>query len=149
MPAWFEAHFLADPIAKRTFRPKGSWSPQTTSPALWLKRPSGLAGTRGRNWCLGALAREAPSGHGRSYRNGALSKNYLLTGQTRGHTGASPGPGSTEPKDAVLAMIPPFDLSVPTGSLEQITIFLGHRADNTYVNVELGRQAAHVLTQAG
>ncbi|EJT73789.1 hypothetical protein GGTG_07645 [Gaeumannomyces tritici R3-111a-1] len=76
----------------------------------------------------------------------AANVKDLLTGQTRGHTGASPGPGSTEPKDAVLAMIPPFDLSVPTGSLEQITIFLGHRADNTYVNVELGRQAAHVLT---
>lgn len=78
----------------------------------------------------------------------------LLASQARNEE-VAPVPGSAEkPKDAVIAMMPPFVVDAPApaslGVHEQtMPVFLGHGADDAYVDVELGRQAAHVLARGG
>ncbi|KLU81014.1 hypothetical protein MAPG_00109 [Magnaporthiopsis poae ATCC 64411] len=180
MPAWFEAHSLTDPTARQDLQVGGLLESVNHISRIIeeeIERLGGGGGGSHKRLVLGGISQGGAvamwtllsrrRGGSKNESGGlgaffaadtwlpfAADVNDLLASH---HNEEVPPhvPGSTEqPKDAILAMIPPFVVDAPApaslGVHEQTTpVFLGHGTDDAYVDVELGRQAAHVLAQGG
>lgn len=57
-------------------------------------------------------------------------------------------PEEDEPRDAVLSMLAPFNYN-PQAHGDKPPIFMGHDINDPFVDIELGRQAADVLSAGG
>lgn len=185
MPAWFEAHSLTDPTARQDLQVDGLLESVDHISRIVEEEIERLGGRGGgdshRRLVLGGISQGGAVAmwallSRRRRQRGSKNENEGLGGFFAASTwlpfaadvedllaghhnneGVPPRvPGSTEqPRDAVLAMIPPVVVGdppapAPLGFHKQTTpIFLGHGTDDAYVDVELGRQAVHVLRQEG
>ncbi|KAL8393733.1 hypothetical protein RB595_003467 [Gaeumannomyces hyphopodioides] len=167
MPAWFEAHSLTDPTARQDLQIEGLVESVNHISHVMAEETERFGGDPRKKLVLGGISQGGAVGvwtllsqRDVKQRLGAFFAastwlpfaadiEDLLTSQARGRNRVSRVSGSTEPRDAVLAMLPPVDALVPAESPKQVPVFLGHGVDDAYVDVELGRQAADVLAQVG
>lgn len=162
MPAWFEAHSLTDPTARQDLQVKGLLE-SVDHISRTIKEETERLGGDSRKLVLGGISQGAAVGmwallSGRGSEDRSLGGFFAASTwlpfaadvkDLFVHNEVARAPGSSEPKDVVLAMIPPVNEPAPATPREQTPVFLGHGVDDAYVDVELGRQAADVLAQGG
>ncbi|KAL2752125.1 hypothetical protein ACRALDRAFT_1058903 [Sodiomyces alcalophilus JCM 7366] len=143
MPAWFEAHSLTDPTARQNLQVDGLRESVGYVLEIMEEESKRLGGNPQRlvlggisqggavgMWAL-LCQRDATMGLGGFFAAStwlpfaADVEDFLVQ-----KTWPTKGPENTEPKDAT-------------------PVFMGHGTDDAYVDVELGRQAAHILAQGG
>ncbi|RMZ80400.1 hypothetical protein DV738_g2896, partial [Chaetothyriales sp. CBS 135597] len=165
MPAWFEAHSLTDPTARQDLQVEGLRD--SVEHVLLLieeeaKRLDGhferlvLGGiSQGGAVALWALL---------CWRSSALRNLAALFATSTWLPFATEieelllGPKTSvqfdfskqdeQAKDQLLKMVSPTDHHKPD-SPHPTPVFLGHGADDAYVDIELGRQVLHVLDRGG
>ncbi|GKT65453.1 phospholipase carboxylesterase [Colletotrichum tofieldiae] len=166
MPAWFEAHSLTDPTARQDLqvdelRESVGYVSQVVEEEV--KRLKGnrkrlVVGGISQGAAVGMWAllcqRDRTKGLGGFFAASTWlpfasdveeilaeqelsSKNDILEAEDMG------------PNGVVRRMISTVAGCPRPDTLEQIPIFIGHGIDDAYVDVELGRQAARILTQGG
>ncbi|OHW99096.1 phospholipase carboxylesterase [Colletotrichum incanum] len=166
MPAWFEAHSLTDPTARQELQVDGLRESVDYISQVMEEEVKRLGGNQKRlvlggisqgaavgMWAL-LCQRDQTTGLGGFFAASTwlpfaadvehiladqktLPKRGLLEAENMGH------------KDLVLSMMSTVAGCPRPGILEQTPIFMGHGIDDAYVDVELGRHAAHILTQGG
>ncbi|KAK1978308.1 beta-1,4-glucosidase [Colletotrichum cereale] len=165
MPAWFEAHSLTDPTARQELQVGGLRESVDYISQVVEEEVKRLGGNQKR-LVLGGISQGAAVGmwalfcH-RDQMTGlggffaastwlpfAVDVEEVLADQKtllkKCHDAEN-----MKPKDVVLSMMPADAGRPRPGVLEQTPIFMGHGIDDAYVDVELGRQAAHILAQGG
>ena len=169
MPAWFEAHSLTDPTARQDLQIGGIQQSVDYLSDIVVDEIARLGGAAGKV-VLGGISQGAAVGlwtllcSSRAVERplggfvGVSSwlplaehiGRYLREGQ------GTAGSGSKVQAAAFVENMmsrPRAVASTPsvssTGSILSTPVFLGHGADDAYVDVELGQQAKAVLEQAG
>ncbi|GKT44480.1 acyl-protein thioesterase 1 [Colletotrichum spaethianum] len=165
MPAWFEAHSLTDPTVREELQLKGLRESVDYISQVMEEEVERLGG----NWkslVLGGISQGAAVGMwallcqrdrvkglggffaASTWLPFAADVEEILADQKmsseKSHQSKNMGP-----KNEVLSMISTVAGQPSLGTLEQTPVFMGHGIDDAYVDVELGRQAAYILTQGG
>ncbi|POR31016.1 Acyl-protein thioesterase 1 [Tolypocladium paradoxum] len=170
MPAWFEAHSLTDVTARQDLQ-MGGIRESVKYLTTVLDEEIDRLGGRAENLILGGISQGGAIGmwtllcsayRGRHLGGFVGASTWLPFAENVMHylgraTNAKEDPTAevaTSDADAfVESMMAPLKRSLadPGGSalVHATPVFLGHGTDDAYVDIELGRQARHVLTSVG
>jgi predicted esterase len=155
MPAWFEAHSLTDPSARQDLQTPGLLASIDHASHVMREEVERLGGDEGKV-VLGGIS-----------QGGAVAMLTLLSGRGTGIggffaastwlpfaadvegallRGKVPGETDETPRDVILRLLYG---GLRDNSGRRAPVLLCHGTDDAYVDVDLGREAARILRQAG
>lgn len=156
MPAWFEAHSLADPSARQDLQTPGIQASLHNISKVIAEEVNRLGGVSSKV-VLGGIS-----------QGGAVALLTLLSGRAKGIGGFFAAstwlPFASDVEYALFHEELPLDTDMtPRAAMlwmfagtdghgavdRRATFLLGHGADDAYVDVELGREAARILRRVG
>lgn len=152
MPAWFEAHSLTDIMARQDLQMEGIRESVNCIEKIVVSEIDNLGGYASRVvlggisqggavgiWTLLSMTSKLPGIRPGAFV-GASAWLPFASNIVRKLQNAQQG----QEDDFVQSMLP-----LLTKNKSPVPVFLGHGLDDAYVDVELGRQARQVLSQAG
>lgn len=167
IPSWFEAHSLTDPTARQELQVEGLRESVEYVSRIMDEETERLGGVRQR-LILGGISQGGAVGMWAllcqldlEKRLGAFFaastwlpfaadiQEYVASHEVVSER-ARPGSSGSEPRDAMLRLLPPATrFSLMDNTSNRTPVFIGHGTDDAYVDVGLGRQAANTLARAG
>ncbi|KAF4457189.1 hypothetical protein F53441_833 [Fusarium austroafricanum] len=163
MPAWFEAHSLTDIAARQDLQIPGIKESIIYIKTIVNKEIENLDGDSTKV-VLGGISQGGAVGmwtflclnHPDKQLGAFFGTNTWLPFASnierhfhQGQSLAAPNEGEHDESDVFVADMLKESLAQPREAFLQTPIFLGHGTDDAYVDVQLGRQAQHVLTGIG